>query len=98
MQKYICDRPSCLHVFDADEYDHIIEAHGEELAVCPVCGYDDTSEAQQCRECEAWVHETDGGLCPRCAGDTVRELMIVLRRTFTTAQYEFLSDIGVVPA
>lgn len=59
----------CGRLFECGKEKKIVESHGEEYLVCPLCGgiYEET---EQCKRCESHHLEDDlyNGLCLECVG------------------------------
>lgn len=66
---FICN--SCGAVFSTPDTHEDHHPYGmgyatERWSVCPSCGDNDFTEAEQCERCGEYVAETEDGLCEEC--------------------------------
>ena len=82
----------CKEEFFEGEYQFF---EGRLTEVCPRCKGEDLEILQQCEECGGYTAEEDldEGLCPKCAGRTLRNFKSMLLSKFSPAQIEYLSQV-----
>lgn len=86
---------NCGDIFDETEL-RVRHSHEYgDIESCPRCRSEEIQEVHRCSYCGEWIskNELEEGLCPKCAGETIRLFKDLLNNTFSEDQIFFLSRV-----
>lgn len=90
MKVYKCEE--CGNLFEDGEQARWTEAHGEAWGCCPICkgGYE---EAEPCKICGTYQHNSDEEYCEDCKKDVKKRFAEFIEREFSKEERELLNEL-----